>query len=80
MRHVVDDDGQFRMTRIPLSHGASGYTMDGKPAVKTMRTDDGVDNIGALLYFHYPNTWNHWMGIMRSASRCCLWVRTKPSW
>jgi glycine betaine catabolism A len=28
-----------------------------------MRTDDsGVDNIGALLYFHYPNTWNHWMG------------------
>ena len=48
-RVVIDDDGQFRMTRIPLSHGASSYTMDGKPAVKTMRTDDsGVDNIGAL--------------------------------
>ena len=62
-RLVIDNDGQFRMTRIPLSHGASSYTMDGKPAVKTMRTDDsGIDNIGALLYFHYPNTWNHWMG------------------
>ena len=62
-RLVIDADGQYRMTRIPLSHGASSYTMDGLPAVKNHRLDDsGLDNIGALLYFHYPNTWNHWMG------------------
>lgn len=61
-RLVIDPDGQYRMTRIPLSHGAQSYTMDGKPAVNRRLDQSGVDNIGALLYFHYPNTWNHWMG------------------
>ena len=62
-RLVIDPDGRYRMTRIPLSHGAQSYTMDGLPAVKTLRTDQsGVDNCGAMMYFHYPNTWNHWMG------------------
>ncbi|MDR0211004.1 MAG: aromatic ring-hydroxylating dioxygenase subunit alpha [Pseudomonas putida] len=61
-RLVMDPGGQFRMTRIPLSQGASSYTMDGKPAVARRLDRSGVDNIGALLYFNYPSTWNHFLG------------------
>ncbi|NIE75895.1 aromatic ring-hydroxylating dioxygenase subunit alpha [Pantoea sp. Ap-967] len=61
-RMVVDPDGQFRMTRIPLNPGASSYTMDGQPAVARRLDRSGVDNIGALLYFNYPSTWNHFLG------------------
>ncbi|QXI31060.1 aromatic ring-hydroxylating oxygenase subunit alpha [Pseudomonas vanderleydeniana] len=62
-RQVMDPAGQFRMTRIPLNPGASSYTLDGQPAVVGRRLDrSGVDNIGALLYFNYPSTWNHFLG------------------
>ncbi|MDL2192859.1 aromatic ring-hydroxylating dioxygenase subunit alpha [Cobetia sp. LC6] len=61
-RMAMDAAGQFRMTRIPLSANASSYTMDGKPALSSRLDESGVDNIGALLYFHYPNTWNHFLG------------------
>ncbi|WP_020407845.1 aromatic ring-hydroxylating oxygenase subunit alpha [Hahella ganghwensis] len=59
---VMDKDGQYRMTRIPLSKGAVSYTMNGKAAVNHRLDKSGVDNIGALLYFHYPSTWNHFLG------------------
>lgn len=61
-RLAMDDAGQFRMTRIPLSNRAVSYTMDGRPAVSRRLDDSGVENIGALLYFHYPSTWNHFLG------------------
>jgi Rieske 2Fe-2S family protein len=61
-RMVMDPKGQFRMTRIPLNPGASSYTMDGKPAVAGRLDCSGVANIGALLYFNYPSTWNHFLG------------------
>ncbi|WP_085706472.1 SRPBCC family protein [Pseudomonas sp. B8(2017)] len=61
-RLVMDPNGQFRMTRIPLNPGASSYTMDGKPAVAQRLDRSGVENIGALLYFNYPSTWNHFLG------------------
>lgn len=61
-RLLMDEGGQFRMTRIPLNHGASSYTMDGKPAVAGRLDRSGVANIGALLYFHFPSTWNHFLG------------------
>ncbi|MEX3776836.1 aromatic ring-hydroxylating dioxygenase subunit alpha [Pseudomonas sp. MYb118] len=61
-RLVMDADGQYRMTRIPLSAGASSYTMDGKPAVARRLDRSQVPNIGALLYFNYPSTWNHFLG------------------
>lgn len=61
-RLAMDEQGQFRMTRIPLSAKAVSYTMDGKPAVSRRLDQSGVDNIGALLYFHYPSTWNHFLG------------------
>lgn len=61
-RLVMDEAGQFRMTRIPLSAGAVSYTMDGKPAVARRLDRSGEPNIGALLYFNYPSTWNHFLG------------------
>ncbi|MBK5001928.1 aromatic ring-hydroxylating dioxygenase subunit alpha [Pseudomonas sp. S31] len=61
-RQVMDPNGQFRMTRIPLNPGASSYTLDGKPAVTRRLDRSGVENIGALLYFKYPSTWNHFLG------------------
>lgn len=61
-RMDMDEAGQYRMTRIPLSSKAVSYTMDGKPAVSRRLDQSGLENIGALLYFHYPNTWNHFLG------------------
>ncbi|UST82188.1 aromatic ring-hydroxylating oxygenase subunit alpha [Pseudomonas siliginis] len=61
-RLVMDINGQFRMTRIPLSSGAVSYTMDGKPAVNGRLDKTSEADIGALLYFHYPSTWNHFLG------------------
>ena len=61
-RLVMDINGQYRMTRIPLSKGAVSYTMDGKPAVTSRLDKSGEADIGALLYFNYPSTWNHFLG------------------
>lgn len=61
-RLVMDINGRFRMTRIPLSAGAVSYTMDGKPAVNGRLDNSGEADIGALLYFNYPSTWNHFLG------------------
>lgn len=56
------DSGQYRMTRIPLAPGAVSYTMNGKPAVKGRLDKTDLEDIGALLYFNYPSTWNHFLG------------------
>ncbi|WP_261844904.1 aromatic ring-hydroxylating oxygenase subunit alpha [Aliamphritea ceti] len=67
-RLVMDPkNGQYRMTRIPLASGAVSYTMNGKPAVNgRLDTPDAngkhLEDIGALLYFNYPSTWNHFLG------------------
>jgi len=61
-RLVMDEKGQYRMTRIPLSAKASSYTMSGKPAVNRRLDKTDVENIGALLYFLYPSNWNHFLG------------------
>lgn len=61
-RMQIADNGQYRITRIPLAPGAVSYTMDGKPAVRGRLDQSGLDDIGALLYFNYPSTWNHFLG------------------
>ncbi|MBQ0757052.1 MAG: aromatic ring-hydroxylating dioxygenase subunit alpha [Amphritea sp.] len=61
-RLVMDINGQYRMTRIPLAEKAVSYTMDGQPAVNGRLDDTDVKDIGALLYFNYPSTWNHFLG------------------
>ncbi|RWB32177.1 MAG: aromatic ring-hydroxylating dioxygenase subunit alpha [Mesorhizobium sp.] len=58
----IDPSGQFRATRVPLINGATSYTMDGLPAVSRAITDTrNVDNIGALLFYHYPSSFNHYL-------------------
>lgn len=64
-RLVMAEDGRYRMTRIPLFGDSISYTLDGQFAVTNpdLRLDDsGENDIGALLYFNYPNTWNHFLG------------------
>jgi Rieske 2Fe-2S family protein len=52
---------QYRMTRIPLLDGAESYTMDGKIAVDRFLGRVSDRTAGALLKFHYPTTWNHFL-------------------
>jgi glycine betaine catabolism A len=59
----ISETGQFRTARMPLLRNALSYTMSGKPAVGrplSSSIEDG--NIGTLLLFHYPTTWNHVLG------------------
>ena len=59
----MSEDGRYRITRIPLLRDAVSYTMSGKVAVKKPLSDNVPDsvNIGAMLLFNYPTTWNHIM-------------------
>ncbi|RWB66275.1 aromatic ring-hydroxylating dioxygenase subunit alpha [Mesorhizobium sp.] len=61
-RYKVDPTGQFRTTRTPLVNGAVSYTADGRPGVSRFLSDNRkVEGIGALLFYHYPSTWNHYL-------------------
>ncbi len=57
----LSPDGQMRTARMPLVEPAVSYTMTGEVAVKRPLSDSIPRdlNIGALLLFHYPTTWNH---------------------
>jgi Rieske 2Fe-2S family protein len=58
----ISDDGQYRTARYPLNPGTTCYTMDGKAAVARPLTDTITEpDIGSLLLFHFPTTWNHIM-------------------
>jgi Rieske 2Fe-2S family protein len=62
-RFEIDPKGQFRVARMPLIGEAESYTMSGKRAVQRPLSDDvTISHIGALLLFHYPTTWNHFLG------------------
>ena len=57
----LSDDGQYRIVRMPLHESAESFTMSGKVASeKGMTTAENVE-LGTLLLFHYPNTWNHFL-------------------
>lgn len=55
-------DHSFRFMRAMLAEGTVSYTMDGKAAVNRQIHNTGVESSGALLYYHYPSTWNHFLG------------------
>jgi Rieske 2Fe-2S family protein len=58
----ISPDGQYRTTRFPLIEGMTCYTMDGQAAVNRPLTDTVTEkDIGTLLLFHFPTTWNHVM-------------------
>jgi Rieske 2Fe-2S family protein len=63
-RFQLSADGQLRTTRMPLRAPAVSYTLSGHPAVRRPLADHIPlrANIGALLVFHYPTTWNHFLG------------------
>lgn len=53
-------DGQYRVTRLPLLRGAKSYTLSGKPAVqRPLSRAANMEDMGALLFYHYPSIWNH---------------------
>jgi Rieske 2Fe-2S family protein len=61
-RFLMSEDGTYRVTRVPLLNGFTSFTMDGKAAVKKRVCHAEDPDIGSLLYFHYPSSWNHFLG------------------
>ena len=60
----LSEEGHLRTARMPLLSDAVSYTKSGQRAVRR-RLSDGIPsdaNIGALLVFHYPSSWNHVLG------------------
>ena len=59
-RYLISENEQWRLVRIPFVGDAVSYTMDGKAAAPKL---PGMPfaNAGTLLFFHYPNTWNHFL-------------------
>lgn len=60
-KYVIDPSEQWRFVRIPFIGAATSYTMDGKAAVSKRVGQVPFDNAGTCLFFHYPNTWNHFL-------------------
>jgi len=56
-------DGQYRAMRIPLTNDARSFTPDTEPAVTGKRLGwmPMDDSVGNVLFYHYPNTWNHFL-------------------
>jgi Rieske 2Fe-2S family protein len=62
-RFQLSANGQYRTSRMPLVEGAVSFTMDGKAAVRRPLIDSIAEpDLGTLLLFHYPSTWNHVLG------------------
>ena len=53
---------QWRLARIPLLNNAESYTMTTKAAVARRMGTMPFNDAGSLLMYHYPNTWNHFLG------------------
>ncbi|MBN9670273.1 aromatic ring-hydroxylating oxygenase subunit alpha [Roseibium aggregatum] len=60
-KFLIDPSEQWRFVRIPFLGNAVSYTMDGKAAVSKRVGTVPFDNAGSCLFFHYPNTWNHFL-------------------
>ncbi len=60
---VISDDAQYRAMRIPLNKEGRSFTLTGQPAVTSKRlgTMPANDVVGDVLFYHYPNTWNHFL-------------------
>jgi phenylpropionate dioxygenase-like ring-hydroxylating dioxygenase large terminal subunit len=62
-RFDLSPDSQWRFVRIPLLGAGESFTLDGKAAVPTKRLSAApFADAGSLLFFHYPNSWNHFLG------------------
>lgn len=61
-RFVHAPDYQWRLARVPLLNNAESYTMSTKAAVQKRLGKMPFNDAGSLLMYHYPNTWNHFLG------------------
>lgn len=56
----ISDNGQYRTLRMPLLEGAVSFTMSGNAAVRRPLAESITEpDVGTLLLFHFPTTWNH---------------------
>ncbi|HEY5264822.1 MAG TPA: aromatic ring-hydroxylating dioxygenase subunit alpha [Steroidobacteraceae bacterium] len=61
-KFLISANGQYRTTRFPLIEGKTSYTMDGQAAVRRPLCDTVTEpDIGTLMLYHFPTTWNHVM-------------------
>lgn len=58
---IASADMQYRAMRMPLLGEARSMTMSGAPAVAKSFGDLPQENIGDVLLYHYPSTWNHFV-------------------
>jgi Rieske 2Fe-2S family protein len=63
-RFRIAESGQYRVSRIPLMDHARSYTMSGTPAVARRMGSVPDRELGTLMFFHFPSTWNHFLGDM----------------
>ena len=60
---LLAEHGQYRLARMPLLNNAESYTLSGRAAVqRPLNAAITARNIGTLLFFHFPTTWNHVLG------------------
>ena len=60
-RFKMDEDGQFRIARMPLLEKAQSFTVSGDLAVRKPLGRLPFQDAGTLLMFNYPTTWNHFL-------------------
>jgi stachydrine N-demethylase len=60
-KYVIAPNDQWRFVRIPFIGSAVSYTIDGQAAVKRKLDAVPFADAGSCLYFHYPNTWSHYL-------------------
>lgn len=58
---VASPDNQFRAMRMPLKGDTRSMTIDGAPCVSRRFGCLPDVNLGDVLLYHYPTTWNHFM-------------------
>lgn len=58
---LMSRPGDWRFVRTPLLGSAESYTMDGKVASLKPNSMFPFRDAGALLKYHYPGCWNHFL-------------------
>lgn len=59
---TASPDHQFRAMRMPLNGATRSMTLSGEPAVSRRFGELPDVDLGDVLLYHYPSTWNHFMG------------------
>lgn len=70
---MVAEDGQYRLSRMPLVKGAKSFTMNGEFAVPQKRLGNiTFETAGVCNKFHYPSNWAYFL------PDYCLTFRVTP--